>query len=60
MTTFNHLFALPIAISGSTCPDGSDVTAAAIREAAARILALPDAELVGVLDAPADTYEEEG
>lgn len=60
MTTYNHAFTIAFEVSGSSHPDGEDVTpeqmAAALRKRVDELLA--NDEMMEAMGAPFDTFEE--
>lgn len=59
MTTYNHAYDFAFSVSGSTCEEGLDLTAAQLRhKLRERIDSLTDEELMEALGAPFDSYEE--
>lgn len=63
MVTYNHAFTLAFEVSGSTDPEGEDVTVEDFRKAIMRRMANLDSagefEWKEAIGAPYDTYDEE-
>jgi len=60
--TYNHAFEIAFSVPGSTCPNGTDVTAAQLIAALherIRDLSHSEDELLEAIGAPYDTYEEQ-
>lgn len=59
MTTYDHAYSFEFSVSGSTCEEGSDLTAEQLRhKLKERIDSLSDEDLMVTLGAPFDSYEE--